>query len=118
MVLNAHLAQHLGLQLSRNGALVVNSIRAAEDDYLLSSPSVQSGRAPSTELRRRNGPQLQQSSVSGKHNPDFVSTDKIISSSDVSLQRKSLLINPDDLYLQPHRRKSLCEQILEFIFTY
>jgi hypothetical protein len=110
LLLNPRLAQHLNIHLRRDGSLEVencvdssSTVSAAETSGTVGHSSGLGGG-----LRQRSvggGAEERSGLLSGEGEGSGAS-------------RGALASTVPDLYLTPHRRKSLCERIVEYFFAY
>lgn len=110
LVLNPRLAEHLGIEMTREGALVVDNCTAGASEELY----IPTGAG----LRQRNGG----GGAAGEREErtPLVGGDlaRQNGGGDGSGKRGAASAPEPELYLQPHRRKSLCERLVEYFFSY
>lgn len=92
-VLNFTLAKYMNIQLNREGGMLI--LGGGGESNIATGVSVGGG------LRNRYG--------GGNNNKD----DDV----HVSVDRRNNVVD-GGLYLQPHRRKSVCQQLMEYFFSY
>ena len=120
LVLNPRLAQHLDVHLRRDGSLETADCTAGMGaDGTVAGETVASGAGLGAGLRQRNAGTRTASSTErdrllGGNSADLHPA-SVGDSSSSSLTRADDL---PDLYLQPRRRKSVCERVVEYFFSY
>lgn len=121
LVLNARLAQHMNLQLSRDGSLVVPNTATVLDTSVAvpagTSQNGASGAQLGGGLRQRAGISSGALQEAGKQGIE--ETSRLVEDTVQKGHARCIRANSvPELYLQPHRRKNLCERIMEYFFAY
>lgn len=119
LVLNARLAQHMDLQLSRDGALIVANAASVLDSSAGTSRDGPSGELGGG-LRQRAGAGAGGSgSAAQLGSTGSEETSRLVEENGNKSHARSIRANSvPELYLQPHRRKNICERIMEYFFAY
>jgi hypothetical protein len=127
LLLNPRLAQHLNIHLRRDGSLEVENCVDASSTTVSAAEASGATNGAAGGHSSGLGGGLRQRVVRGSEN----SAQRGVGG---SAEERSGLLGADgeangtgrgalastvpDLYLQPHRRKSLCERIVEYFFAY
>lgn len=127
LVLNARLAQHMGLALNRDGSLqVANALnagsKAPELQDVLGLDSTANGNALGGGLRQRanlSNATLGQGMVrDGAQGSDEMRGLMGNIEEREAAARRARASDAPQLYLQPSRRKNICERVVEYFFAY
>lgn len=117
LVLNPRLAQHMGLSLSREGSLkVANALLpggpTSSREQLLGETEAASSGAGALGGGLRQRPTTSQNISRDPEHNSLLHSDREIAA------RKAKLHDTPELYLQPSRRKNICERVVEYFFAY
>lgn len=119
LVLNPRLAQHMGLQLQRNGLLQVNNALVSDSKAADPRDVLELGSGLNGGLRQRTAATLGQGMVRDEAADSDVSRGLLGGSEDrVAAARRARASDTPELYLLPSRRKNICERVVEYFFAY